>query len=113
MVCLGTLSASPFMGLSLKIELHELLSRLFEGTDNFETQELCLWVLNILVKDSVIRSKSKDFMALVETKRCGWMCIPKITQLQKEEYSYSDRIARKLKHLKENLPEKPSMQHQT
>ena len=47
----------------------------FKNTNNYEIQEICFWILNILVKDPKIRDGKAD-LNLIETKKCNWVYLP-------------------------------------
>jgi hypothetical protein len=63
-------------------------------------QEICLWILNILIKNKPIRSRVKDNLTMIETKKCNWICIPNLDRLNAETYSRNDRIANNLKYIR-------------
>jgi hypothetical protein len=106
LVSIGTLCASAFMESKEKIDIYNLLSGKYEKTRNYEIQEIYLWILNILIKDPKIRTIKNNFQ-LIETKKCGWVCLPLVNTLHAEVYPRQERIAEKIKLIKKNLPEKP------
>lgn len=106
MVSIGTLCASSFMESKEKIELFNLVLLKYEKTKNYEIQEIFLWVLNILIKDPKVRT-IKTHLQLIESKKCGWICLPQVKQLQFELYSRKERIEEKIKEMKTLIPKKP------
>ena len=106
LVCLGTLCASSFMSINEKIEIYDLVTKKFLTTKNHELQEICFWIINILIKNHIIQGKTKTYLILMETKRCGWICLPNVAYLEKETPNFKDRMRGNINYIRDNLPEK-------
>jgi hypothetical protein len=48
---------------------------------------------------------------LIETKRCGWICLPEISCLERESVKIKKRMESNITYIKENLPEKIGKLH--
>ena len=84
------------MGSEEKSKIFSVVFDKYLETGNYDVQEVSLWVLNILAKDANIR-KNITYLHLIETKKCGWMGLPKVDMLphrkKDREKIIKDRIS--------------------
>lgn len=94
------------MQINEKIEIYEIITKKFLSSKNYQIQEICFWIINILIRHHVVRNRVKNYLILIETKRCEWICLPDITALEKRVIDFRQRITNNLKYVRDNLPQK-------